>query len=631
MSAPLRSIALLPDALISQIAAGEVVERPASVVKELVENAVDAGASRITLRLEAGGIGRICVEDDGAGIVAEELPLAVTRHATSKIRSLTELESVESFGFRGEALAAIASVAHMSVTSRTADAQAATLLDNATGSWTASPAAGSRGTVVDVRNLFSQTPARRKFLKQEGTELGHCIEALDRQALAAPQVSFTVIHNGKVLRNYPAGPLDARIRQVLGEDFQGVSVPIDAHSALSLVGRVALPTAAKGRASHQYFFVNGRAVRDKLLAHAMRAAYEDVLHGQLQPDYCLFLSVDPMTVDVNVHPAKAEVRFRDSRAVHGFVVQAIKTALSRTAGTAGPAAVASGSQAAAPAALPYPLPQQQPMFAAERSSAYLAFVQQALAQGQSSEAPAGFRLPGADLQGMPLENGSRQASSGIGPEDRLQTSENGRAGIQNSAAAADAHPLGFAIAQLHGIYILAQNSRGLVLVDMHAAHERILYEQLKRSLDTRTVEAQTLLVPLPVLLTAEQAQAAADEPAALAQLGFEYSMASETQALLRAVPRLLADADATQLFRDVLDEMAQSGSATVVEATRNELLATMACHAAVRANRTLTLPEMNALLRQMEATERADQCNHGRPTWVQWSLAELDRLFMRGK
>ncbi|HET7773849.1 MAG TPA: DNA mismatch repair endonuclease MutL [Burkholderiaceae bacterium] len=622
MSAPLRSIALLPDALISQIAAGEVVERPASVVKELVENAVDAGASRITLRLEAGGIGRICVEDDGAGIVAEELPLAVTRHATSKIRSLTELESVASFGFRGEALAAIASVAHMSVTSRTADAQAATLLDNATGSWTASPAAGSRGTVVDVRNLFSQTPARRKFLKQEGTELGHCIEALDRQALAAPQVAFTVIHNGKVLRNYPAGPLDARIRQVLGEDFQGVSVPIDAHGALSLVGRVALPTAAKGRASHQYFFVNGRAVRDKLLAHAMRAAYEDVLHGQLQPDYCLFLSVDPMAVDVNVHPAKAEVRFRDSRAVHGFVVQAIKSALSRTAGMAGPAAPT--APAPAPAApLPYPLPQQQPMFAAERSSAYLAFVQQALAQPASHEAPAAFRLPGADLQGMPLENGSGQASSGRGPEDPHQTSEN------------EGTPLGFAIAQLHGIYILAQNSRGLVLVDMHAAHERILYEQLKRSLDARTVEAQSLLVPLPVLLTAEQAQAAADEPAALAQLGFEYSMASETQALLRAVPRLLVSdgnsADATQLFRDVLDEMAQSGSATVVEATRNELLATMACHAAVRANRALTLPEMNALLRQMEATERADQCNHGRPTWVQWSLAELDRLFMRGK
>ncbi|KPF66412.1 hypothetical protein IP84_16315 [beta proteobacterium AAP99] len=623
-----RSIALLPDALISQIAAGEVVERPASVVKELVENAVDAGASRITLRLEAGGIGRICVEDDGAGIVAEELPLAVTRHATSKIRSLSELESVASFGFRGEALAAIASVAHMSVTSRTASAQAATLLDNATGSWAASPAAGSRGTVVDVRNLFSQTPARRKFLKQEGTELGHCIEALDRQALAAPQVAFTVIHNGKVLRNYPAGPLDARIRQVLGDEFDSVSVPIDAHGALSLVGRVALPTAAKGRASHQYFFVNGRAVRDKLLAHAMRAAYEDVLHGQLQPDYCLFLSVDPMTVDVNVHPAKAEVRFRDSRAVHGFVVQAIKLALSRTAGTAG-TATPPPAQAAAP--LPYPLPQQQPMFAAERSSAYLAFVQQALSQSNPNEAVAAFRLPGADLQGMPLESGSGQVSSGRMPEEWLQTSGNAGMGAQNPAASADSNPLGFAIAQLHGIYILAQNSRGLVLVDMHAAHERILYEQLKRSLDARTVEAQSLLVPLPVLLTAEQAQAAADEPAALAQLGFEYSMASETQALLRAVPRLLADADATQLFRDVLDEMAQSGSATVVEATRNELLATMACHAAVRANRALTLPEMNALLRQMEATERADQCNHGRPTWVQWNLPELDRLFMRGK
>jgi DNA mismatch repair protein MutL len=584
-----RPIAPLPDVLVSQIAAGEVVERPASVVKELIENAIDAHARRITLRLEQGGLARICVEDDGVGIAANELPLAVMRHATSKIASLDDLEAVASFGFRGEALAAIASVALVSVSSRTPDASHATQLANDSGAWQAAPAAGGVGTVIDVRQLFLATPARRKFLKTEGTELGHCLDALERQALATPYVAFAVFHNGKPLRNYAATDLPGRITQVLGAQFEADSLPLDAQGALHLTGRIGLPSAAKSRAQAQYFFVNGRAVRDKLLNHAVRMAYEDVLHGALQPNYALFLHIDPQLVDVNVHPAKAEVRFRDSRAVHGFVVQAVRQALARTAGEA-----ATPPPAESPRAFPSTYQgsgfRQGPLFVAEQSAPYMAFVREAL-----REPPSAAPSPA--------------------------TASNG----------ADSQPLGFALAQVHGIFILAQNAAGLVLVDMHAAHERILYEQLKAALDQRAVESQTMLVPLAVALDAESADTALREAQALRQLGFEFTRLSDTQLALRAMPRLLADADPTTLLGDVLREMAASGSAHVVETTRNELLATMACHAAVRAHRSLTLPEMNALLRQMEATERADQCNHGRPTWIQFSMADLDRFFIRGR
>ncbi len=611
---PKRAIALLPDHLISQIAAGEVVERPASVVKELVENAVDAGASRITLRLDQGGLARICVEDDGGGIAPEDLSLAVTRHATSKIASLDDLEGVASFGFRGEALAAIASVAQMTVTSRTADAAHATAIENLQGAWQQAPSSGGIGTVIDVRNLFFSTPARRKFLKTEATEFGHCVEALDRQALAAPHITFAVFHNGKAMRSYAATDQAGRIGQVLGGDFVAASTAVEQIGPLSLQGRVNVPTAAKARADSQYFFVNGRAVRDKLLMHAMRMAYEDVLHGALQPNYCLFLAIDPHLVDVNVHPAKAEVRFRDSRSIHGFVSQAVRAALAKTAGTSPKAPTNTPDPASRPGF--YPAYQQTPMFANEKSAPYLAFVKEVFDRAVDTGAVT-------DPKGA--------AGQSFDPFNRTIEPEASTWPAGKAAPQGETTPLGFALAQVHGVYILAQNQSGLVLVDMHAAHERILYEQLKNALDVRQVESQALLVPIPVALDAQSLEAAQRETDALAELGFAFSAASETQLALRAVPRLLADADPAQLLKDVLREMAASGSSQVIEATRNELLSTMACHAAVRANRTLTLPEMNALLRRMETTERADQCNHGRPTWVQFSMAQLDKLFMRGR
>jgi DNA mismatch repair protein MutL len=580
-------IAQLPDHLISQIAAGEVVERPASVVKELVENALDSGATRITVRLEQGGLARICVEDDGYGITLAQLPLAVTRHATSKIASLDDLEQVASYGFRGEALAAVASVAQLCITSRTAQDSAAHALDNSSGTWRSQPAAGGTGTIVDVRQLFFSTPARRKFLKTDATELSHCLDALERQALAAPHVTFTVTHNGKVLRQFNAGNLQQRIAQVCGESFMQESLELQHTGAVSLHGRIGLPTAATPRAAHQQFFVNGRAVRDKLLNHAVRMGYEDVLHGALQPAYVLFLQIDPRLVDVNVHPAKAEVRFRDSRAVHGLVVHALRATLAKTTGHAAPVQAARESFTYTPT-----LPQQTPMFVAEQSAPYLAFVQQAL---RAEPVPA----PPATGTATPLP--------------------------------AVEQPLGFALAQVHGTFILAQNSQGLVMVDMHAAHERILYEQFKQQWDARQLQSQTLLTAVAVAVSAEQMEAAQRDVATVRALGFDVAPLSDTELAVRAVPQALANADVAQLMHELLTGLAEHGSAHVVENTRNTLLSTIACHAAVRANRTLTLTEMNALLRQMEVTQRADQCNHGRPTWVQFSMADLDRLFMRGR
>jgi DNA mismatch repair protein MutL len=592
------AIALLPDHLISQIAAGEVVERPASVVKELVENALDSGATRITVRLEQGGLARICVEDDGRGIATPELALAVTRHATSKIASLSDLEQVASYGFRGEALAAIGSVSQMRITSRTADQNAACAIDNAHRSWHTEPSAGGVGTVVDVRQLFFSTPARRKFLKTDATELSHCLDAIERQALSAPQIAFTVIHNGKVLRQYNAADLHGRVAQVCGAEFARESLAVAIENEVALHGRIGLPTLAKPRADQQMFFVNGRAVRDKVLMHAVRMGYEDVLHGALQPNYVLFLTLDPRLVDVNVHPAKAEVRFRDSRAIHGLVVHALRAMLAKTPAQHAPQEVA---QQRAGFAYPPAAPQQAPIFAAERSAPYLAFVQQAL--------------------------------SASVPNAALKVSEAPVSAVQNPSvqAAQEAQPLGFALAQVHGTFILAQNARGLVLVDMHAAHERILYEQFKQQIDARQIQSQALLAPVAVSIDAELMEAAQREAQTVRALGFELAQLAEDQLAVRAAPQVLAGADLAQVVRELLTELAQHGSAHVVEATRNQLLSTMACHAAVRANRALTLPEMNALLRQMEVTERADQCNHGRPTWVQFSLADLDRLFMRGR
>src|SRR5882672_5355852 len=579
-----RSIRILPDPLVSQIAAGEVVERPASVVKELVENALDAGASRIDVRLEGGGVRRIVVSDDGGGIARDELPLALARHATSKIASLTDLENVASLGFRGEALASIASIAQVSITSRTAGAPNAFTLDGESGS--IEPAAGSVGTRIEVVDLFFKTPARRKFLRAENTELAHCLTQVERVAAAHPQVEFNVSHEGRALLALPPATLAARTFKLLPEAIATAQREVVRQAgAVVLRGWVGLPTAARARADAQYFYVNGRFVRDKVLGHAARAAYADVLHGQSQPMYALFLDIDPHRVDVNVHPTKSEVRFRDSQAVHQFVMHAVADALAPAAQT--PAAL--GADALAP-------------IAGTRFDAL-----------RGEQSALGIAQPVADYLAM------------LAP-DAL------RSGITTAPAAAeDDLPLGFALAQVSGIYILAQNRAGLVIVDMHAAHERIVYEKLKRALDAREVPQQRLLIAQVFGADALDVATAEEHGDTLAAIGLDLAPAAPNQLALRALPALLADADGAQLSRDVLRDLREHGGGRVLTEHRNELLSTLACHTAVRANRRLTVDEMNALLREMEATERADQCNHGRPTWIQLSIGDLDKLFLRGR
>jgi DNA mismatch repair protein MutL len=592
---PRRPIRELPDELVSQIAAGEVVERPASVVRELVDNALDAGAGQVTVRLLAGGVRLICVEDDGAGIAREELPLALRRHATSKITSLSDLESVATMGFRGEALAAIASVSEMSILSRTAGSAGAFLLE--AGSGELRPAARAVGTTVEVKELFFSTPARRKFLKSDATELAHCLEAVRRHALARPDVGFAVWHEGKLIEQWRAGPWERRLADVLGEDFLAQSVAVDYRAGpLHVSGRAGIPDAARSRADWQFAYVNGRYVRDKVLTHAARSAYEDVLHGHRQPAYALHVEIDPSRVDVNVHPTKIEVRFRDSREVHQAVRHAVENALAvpRSAAAAGPGV----PDAPAPAAAPFSWSQPAMDFA-----------------------PAGHRV--SDLSALwgapaPVQPAfSPPASQAVAaPAPALPEGD---------------WPLGRAIAQLQGIYILAENQHGLVVVDMHAAHERIVYERLKTQMDAHAIRSQPLLIPATFAATPQElatAEACADT---LATLGLEITAFSAKTLAVRAVPTSLAQGDAVELARSVLAELAQHDASSVVERARNELLATMACHGAVRANRKLTLDEMNALLRQMEETERSDQCNHGRPTWRQLTLRELDALFLRGR
>src|SRR5882672_1006866 len=584
VSSALRSIRILPDPLVSQIAAGEVVERPASVVKELVENALDAGATRIDVRLEGGGIKRIVVADDGFGIARDELPLALARHATSKIASLTDLENVASLGFRGEALASIASIAQVTLTSRTAGASNAFTLDGESG--TIEPAAGSVGTRIEVVDLFFKTPARRKFLRAENTELAHCVTQVERVAAAHPQVEFNVWHEGRAVLALPPATLAARTFKLLPEAIATAQREVVRQAgAVVLRGWVGLPTAARARADAQYFYVNGRFVRDKVLGHAARAAYADVLHGQSQPMYALFLDIDPHRVDVNVHPTKSEVRFRDSQAVHQFVMHAVADALAPAAQT--PAALA--ADALAP-------------IAGTRFDAL-----------RGEQSALGIAQPVADYLAM------------LAP-DAL------RSGITTAPAAAeDDLPLGFALAQVSGIYILAQNRAGLVIVDMHAAHERIVYEKLKRALDAREVPQQRLLIAQVFGADALDVATAEEHGDTLAAIGLDLAPAAPNQLALRALPALLADADGAQLSRDVLRDLREHGGGRVLTEHRNELLSTLACHTAVRANRRLTVDEMNALLREMEATERADQCNHGRPTWIQLSIGDLDKLFLRGR
>jgi len=599
MPAPRRPIRELPDELISQIAAGEVIERPASVVRELLDNALDAGASQITVRLLAGGVRLISVEDDGAGIAADELAIALRRHATSKIASLAELESVATMGFRGEALAAIASIAELTLLSRTAEQPGAWQLDARSGELR--PAARAVGTTVEVRELFFAVPARRKFLKSDATELAHCIEALRRHALARPDVGFALWHEGRLIEQWRSHPgaagLAQRLADVLGEDFLAGSVAID-HQAggVRVSGHAGLPDRARARADQQYAWVNGRFVRDKVIAHAARAAYEDVLHGQRQPVYVLHVAVDPARVDVNVHPTKIEVRFRDSREVHQAVRHAIEHALATPraallARTADPTPPAPAPEFFKPFSAPAPARSAQAAI--------------------DLKAPAGHAV--AELQAL------------------WQAAPDPGAAALPAAPADDDWPLGRAIAQLHGIYILAENRAGLVLVDMHAAHERIVYERLKRQLDGARVASQPLLIPATFAATAQEVATAEGCAEVLARLGLEITAFSPRTLAVRAVPTALAAGDAVALARSVLAELAQHEASTVVERARHELLATMACHGAVRAHRRLTHEEMNALLRQMEATERSDQCNHGRPTWRQLSLRELDALFLRGR
>jgi len=606
-----RPIQPLPDQLISQIAAGEVVERPAAVVKELLENALDAGATQVSVRLEEGGVKRIAITDNGRGIAAAQLPLALARHATSKIASLNDLENVATLGFRGEALASIAAVAQLRLTSRTADAEHASAIDGAGGA--ATPSSGAPGTTVDVRELYFNTPARRKFLKSEQTEFGHCAEVVRRLALARPDVAFSLSHNGKTVGHWNAADDERRSTQILGDEFARASLPLEQSAGpLRLHGYIGLPTASKARADAQYFYVNRRFVRDKLLTHAVRAAYQDVLHGDRYPSYLLQLDLDPALVDVNVHPAKTEVRFRDSRAVHQFVFHAVQRALAQTSATAHGSA-----PAPLPAAQPSPTTPLRWIGEARQTSFGARFATPGVGQTLASYG-ALFAAPATDADNASAAPTASATLAGTPAADHAADTDN-------------EFPLGFALAQLHGIYVLAQNARGLVLVDMHAAHERILYEQLKNALDADALQVQPLLIPVTFFADAVEVGTAAENREVLEALGFDLGALSPTTLAVRSVPALLKNADAEALARDVLRDVREFGGSRVLVERRNELLGTLACHTAVRANRLLTVPEMNALLRQMEATERADQCNHGRPTWVQLGLADLDRLFLRGQ
>ncbi len=603
----------LPDTLINQIAAGEVVERPASVVKELVENALDAGARRIDIDLEEGGVRLIRIRDDGGGIAAEELPLAVSRHATSKIGSLDDLEAVATLGFRGEALPSIASVSRFTLSSRRADDAHAVSLQVDGGKVAApAPSAHPPGTTVEVRDLFYNVPARRKFLRAERTELGHIEEWLRALALVRPDVELRVSHNGKPSRRYKGEEelfSGARLGETLGREFADAALAIDhAAAGLQLQGWIARPTYSRASADQQYLYVNGRSIRDRSVAHAVRQAYADVLFHGRQPAYVLFLSLDPTRVDVNVHPAKHEVRFRDARLIHDFVYRTLHEALAQTR-----AGSASGIDAMAQ-------PQVQ---GAQQAPAASLHWSRPMPQSNLSLRVDEARAAYAGLYGGGDSAGAWSATAaGEGDVSAQSVPQQDEGGVP---------PLGYAVAQLHGIYILSEAADGMIVVDMHAAHERIGYEKLKTAHDGEGVRTQPLLVPQTVAVSEREADVADAEAATLVELGFEVSRSGPQSLLLRSVPALLAHGDTEALLRDVLADLREHGESRRVRAARDELLSTMACHGAVRANRRLTLPEMNGLLRQMEATERSGQCNHGRPTWAHFPLADIDRWFLRGR
>ena len=659
-----RPIRDLPDELISQIAAGEVVERPASVVRELVDNALDAGATQISVRLSAGGVRLITVEDDGGGIPQEELPVALRRHATSKITNLNDLETVATMGFRGEALAAIASVSEMSLLSRPTAQASAFLLDARSGELR--PAARSTGTTVEVKELFFSTPARRKFLKTDATELAHCIESVRRHALARPDVGFAIWHEGKLVEQWRAtfvpgqgdvqDALARRLSDVLGEDFVTQSVAVQHRvGPVTVTGRAGLPDAARSRPDHQYCYVNGRFVRDKVLTHAARSAYEDVLHGHKQPIYALYVEIDPARVDVNVHPTKIEVRFRDSREVHQAVRHAVENALAapRAAALAAAAgAAASADTGSTTHGSMESFKPNQPLTLNRQAQAAIKFEErghhvadlQALwgpRKEDASTGPAGLSAPlvnwGAEAANTTDAGAMPQpvAPASFNPPAAAwaNTSTTNEAAWPQGRDGNDAAwPLGKAVAQLHGVYILAENAQGMVIVDMHAAHERIVYERLKSQVDSGArIASQPLLIPATFAATPQEVATAEDSAEVLATLGMEVVPFSPKTLAVRAVPTTLAQGDPVELASSVLAELAAHDATTVVQRARNEILGTMACHGAVRANRKLTIDEMNALLRQMETTDRSDQCNHGRPTWRQLSMKELDALFLRGR
>jgi DNA mismatch repair protein MutL len=590
------SIHLLPDLLINQIAAGEVIERPASALKELLENSLDAGATEIAVQLEGGGVKLLRVRDNGSGIAPKQLPLALMRHATSKIASLDDLQRVSSMGFRGEALASMAAVAQVTLVSRSADAAHAWKIEAADGKQsTAAPAAHAQGTSVEMRELYFNTPARRKFLKSENTEFAWCEETFKRIALSRPDVAFSLQHNGRAVWQLPPSPaggrgaggegLGARVSAILGAEFGQHAVSVERQiGALHLYGIAALPAYSRSTRDEQYFFVNGRFVRDKVLMHAVRQAYQDILHHQRHPAFVLFLEMPPEQLDVNVHPAKSEVRFRESQGIHQFVFHSLQDALGSTMAEAAP------SSSSAPQTT----------------------------KSNTSFAPA-------QQQRIPFGTEQQRASYRLWEESSAIREQEAATSHQ------EAHPLGFALGQVSGIYILAQNQHGLVVVDMHAAHERIVYEKLKTAFDRQQMPRQALLIPVTFAAEALDIATVEEEQDALQLLGFDIAPISTNTLAVRVMPAMLKQSHAEAATREVLHELRDFGASRALSERRNELLATLACHSAIRANQLLGLPEMNAILREMEQTERADQCNHGRPTWFQVTLEELDAMFMRGK
>ena len=647
LSAPIHtmpSIQFLPSHLINQIAAGEVVERPANALKEIVENSLDAGATQISVDIAGGGIKLLRVCDNGCGMEADDLPLALSRHATSKIKSLADLEHVKSMGFRGEGLASIASVSRLTLTSRTAHnahAHQIRAVDGALGEVAA--AAHPVGTTIEIAELFFNTPARRKFLKSENTEYAHCATMLERLALANPAVSFSLKNNGKAVFDYPAQPLSERVAAIMGAAFQAASLPIDCQAGeMALRGFVSKPTFAQGKSDKQFFFVNNRFVRDKVMLHAVKQAYRDVLHNQITPAFALFLDLPPELVDVNVHPTKTEIRFRDSQAVHQMIFHALNKALAETRADVTESVSNAGAllqqrfapQPAAPDEIPF-----LGSLKAEGFNGMTTAIPAADAfSGSPKSAPMPYQAAARAPQQRPLSLNENRAALRAYAElyrdddDLPAFAPPAQADGQPDRQPENAYPLGFAIAQLLGIYVLAQAADSLILVDMHGAAERVNYEKMKAQRDAEgSLKTQMLLIPVAFEASHAELAARADYAAELAQYGLDLADLGNGQIAVRAVPQMLGKSDVAALARDVLRELAAVGSSQTIEAKENQILSTMACHGSIRAGRQLTLPEMNALLRDMEATPRSNQCNHGRPTWVKLTLADLDGLFLRGQ